>query len=409
MNRELIERLLYEDESTTLDFKKAQYRFAKASDEEKSELLKDILGFTNAWRRSEAFILIGVEDVRGGRGRVVGIAAHDHLDDHSLQQFVNNLTNRPVRFRYEAIGIEGTQIGVIRIEEQPRPIYLKRDFGRLKKNDVYVRRGSSTDPSQPASSDEIAQMGREQTTEAREPRLSVEFAAIDREHSLGSRIEWCAEWCEMPDRGSIPELSYGPSTVRMPGGQTFRLPDRLATSLLSGVNSNYYKDLADYLFAHRFFRQTRLVVTNTGDIPASEVRVELRVPNGLGIGIFDSTAIPKPPRWRENLVAMPQFDEAMFRRSSRDAGHVDIVTNDFETKLEFEYRNLQPGRRVWTDAFCIGIAQSVEAKLSGLVYAANLRQPSEFALAISANVSRTKLTVEELTSLADHENPLDKV
>jgi hypothetical protein len=40
-----------------------------------------------------------------------------------LQQFVNNLTNRPVRFQYEAFGFEGKQVGIIRIEEQVRPLY----------------------------------------------------------------------------------------------------------------------------------------------------------------------------------------------------------------------------------------------------------------------------------------------
>jgi hypothetical protein len=50
MNDELFERLLYEDESPPLDFKKEQYRFVKASENEKSELPKDILGFVNAWR-----------------------------------------------------------------------------------------------------------------------------------------------------------------------------------------------------------------------------------------------------------------------------------------------------------------------------------------------------------------------
>jgi len=159
MTDDEFERLLYEEESPTLDFKRDQYPFAKASDEEKSELLKDILGMANAWRRSEAFILIGVEDVRGGRSHVAGIAAGDHLADHSLQQFVNNLTNRPVRFGYEAIGVEGKQVGIIRVEQQPRPFYVKRDYGKLKKNEVYVRRGSSTDPTKPATIDEIAQMG----------------------------------------------------------------------------------------------------------------------------------------------------------------------------------------------------------------------------------------------------------
>jgi hypothetical protein len=59
MNNELLERLLYEEESNTLDFKRDQYPFVKASDNEKSELLKDVLGFANAWRRSEAYIVIG--------------------------------------------------------------------------------------------------------------------------------------------------------------------------------------------------------------------------------------------------------------------------------------------------------------------------------------------------------------
>ena len=67
MDDALFERLLYEEESDTLDFKRDQYSFAKAADEEKSELLKDILGFANAWRRAESYILIGVEDVRGAR------------------------------------------------------------------------------------------------------------------------------------------------------------------------------------------------------------------------------------------------------------------------------------------------------------------------------------------------------
>ena len=79
MDGAFLEQLLYEDESATLDFKKEQYKFVKATDDDKSELLKDILGFTNGWRRSNAYILIGVEEVRGGRSNVLG-SAMDVLD-----------------------------------------------------------------------------------------------------------------------------------------------------------------------------------------------------------------------------------------------------------------------------------------------------------------------------------------
>ncbi len=42
MNANLFEEVLNEEESATLDFKRNQYKFAGASDDEKSEIIKDI-------------------------------------------------------------------------------------------------------------------------------------------------------------------------------------------------------------------------------------------------------------------------------------------------------------------------------------------------------------------------------
>jgi len=150
----LMEELLNEEEGTTLDFKRDQYAFEKASDDQKSELLKDILAFANAWRRSDAYILVGVEDVKGGRGKVVG--ATQHFDDGAIQQFVNAKTNHPVTFSYEVFSFEGAQVGVFHIPIQERPVFLKSNFGKVKKHEVYLRRGSSTAIAAP---DEIAKMG----------------------------------------------------------------------------------------------------------------------------------------------------------------------------------------------------------------------------------------------------------
>lgn len=155
MNKNLMEELLNEEEGPTLDFKRDQYPFEKASDDQKGELLKDILAFVNAWRRTDAYILVGVEDVKGGRGKVVGTTSH--FDDARIQQFVNGKTNHPINFSYEVFPFEGVQIGVFHIPMQDRPTFLKSDFGKLKKNEVYLRRGSSTDIAAP---DEIAKMGR---------------------------------------------------------------------------------------------------------------------------------------------------------------------------------------------------------------------------------------------------------
>lgn len=154
MNAVLMEELLNEDESSTLDFKRDQYPFNNATDEQKGELLKDVLAFANAWRRTDAYILIGVDDVKGGRSNVVGI--NSSFDDASIQQFINSKTNRPIVFSYEVFSFEESQVGIVCIPLQDRPIYLKKDFGKLKKDVVYIRRGSSTDT---ASPDEIAKMG----------------------------------------------------------------------------------------------------------------------------------------------------------------------------------------------------------------------------------------------------------
>jgi hypothetical protein len=154
MNATLMEELLNEDESATLDFKRDQYPFDKASDEQKGELLKDILAFANAWRRTDAYILVGVEDVKGGRSNVVGVSTH--FDDARIQQFVNGKTNRPVMFSYEVFPFEGVQVGIFALPLQDRPIYIRKDFGKLRQRDVYIRRGSSTDTADP---DEIAKMG----------------------------------------------------------------------------------------------------------------------------------------------------------------------------------------------------------------------------------------------------------
>ena len=150
---ELIERLLESDEGVTLDFKRDQYDFDGATKEAKSELLKDVLAFANASRRGDAYILIGVSEKRGQRSEVVGVSAH--LDDAKLQQFVNTKTQSSVAFSYREATHDGLPIGVLHIPVQPRCVYATSTYGKVEKNAVYVRHGSSTAI---ASPEEIVRM-----------------------------------------------------------------------------------------------------------------------------------------------------------------------------------------------------------------------------------------------------------
>ncbi len=394
MERAFFEKLLYEEESATLDFKSAQYRFAKATDDEKSELLKDILGFANAWRRSEAYILIGVEEVRGGPHNVVGIRPTDHLDDHSLQQFVHNLTNRNVLFHYEAFTFEDKHVGIIRIEQQPRPFYLKRDYGKLKKEQVYVRRGSSTDRTQPASLEEVARMG--QTAEPESAELVVEFADPDSDSTLGRAVSWDAEFCVTPPSDSIPDLTV-PSQPALVHGIDL---SACFVDPFNRPNPDYFRQLAEYESARRMFHLIRLVVTNTGRVAAKNVQCELAVATNIGVWVIHSSDWPDAPKRRSSMRDLRALESIgpAFRQT---AGGVTITKKDKRYLIEMECGDLQPGRRVRSAEFYVGKGETGEVELAGHIYADNLPQPTEFTLTISAKVSSTSLTVNDLRNLPE--------
>ncbi len=380
MTNELFESLLFEEEGTTIDFKKEQYRFVKASDEEKSELLKDILGFANAWRRSKTYILIGVEEVRGGKSNVIGIDASDHLDDHALQQFVNSLVNTPVRFQYRAFTHQGKNVGIFVIDEgQQRPIHLRKNYGKLRKDEVYIRYGSSTEP-RPATPSEIAQMGKDMPRERAE--LLVEFAEVDRDYAIGVGVQLQCEFCSLPEVKDIPKLP-GP----------YQGPFGIRTDFLHQHNANYYHELAEYEFMTRLCRPVRLAVKNIGEAAAKNVRVELVVP--MGIGLLAVEDLPEKPK-KEEMPGERALRGIRSVHQRRDPGEVDIDRNHDRFRIEIDCKDLQPGRRVRTDRFYIGAGESGDYPLQGQVFADNLPTPQEFTLTVTADVQHTTFAVEEL-------------
>lgn len=182
--------LLHRSESESLDFKRDAYPFSGATDDVKSELLKDVIAFANARRDSDAWIIIGVEEENGRVKRIPGAAIT--LRDHDVQQFINSKTNRRIDFNIEILSHAGVSLTIIKIwKVQARPIFLLQDFGRLKKEIVYIRRGSSTGE---ASLDEVADMGREEVrrAEAARPEIVLRFAfsleTWRNQDSLGMRI-----------------------------------------------------------------------------------------------------------------------------------------------------------------------------------------------------------------------------
>jgi hypothetical protein len=156
---------------------------------QKAEMLKDILALTNSWRTTDAYILVGVREVKGGRSIVQGVA--EHLDDASLQQFVNGKTQRPIRFSYQTFVSGGLPVGIIHIPIQLRPVYLRDRYGSLKPRVVYVRRGSSTAEASPEEVSDIGASGSPQPAQATNPKKSRLTQAL-----VSKEPVWVIEWIE---------------------------------------------------------------------------------------------------------------------------------------------------------------------------------------------------------------------
>lgn len=376
------EILLREEESNTLDFKRDQYRFVKASPDDRAELLKDLLGFANAMRRTDAYIVIGVEDVRGSRAKVVGIS--EHLDDHSLQQFVTHSTNRTLHFHYEAFTFEQKKVGIIRIDlDQARPLSLIRDLGNLKKGEIYLRRGSYTDPTKPATADEIALMGRASAIGLRRSVLAVQFADVESGTPVGTSIAWEATELRLPPSEKIPSYTETRSSFG---------------SVLDRDNRDFYREVARYAAFQSLFRPVRVVIENPGSTSAEHVRVEIEVDEASGVSLREYE--PDEPS-RSRVLGLNSAVFRNMRRPLRDPGDVEVFESSKNDRVVIECGNMQPGRRVPSEKFYVAVRDSGPTSISGLIFAATLEQPQSFSLTIDATISAADVSADAIVEFAD--------
>lgn len=387
MDANLLEQLLNENESTSLDFKQEQYEFAGADDSIKSELLKDILAFANAWRRTDAYILIGVEEVKGGRSNVVGVDSH--LDDHSLQQFVNSKTQRPITFSYISFAYEGKQIGIIWIPDQTRPIYLRKDYGKLQQNLVYIRRGSSTDIALP---DEVARMGSATGSQLDQHSLSLKFADIYMREFLGNSIELTSTALNLPDYDNIPDFKPN-------AGNPFD-----TTSLLRQPNPNYYRKLALYFHDKFLINPIGFGVENLASITAYNVRMLITVEQEPSLKLLAAADYPALPKKYHSSFSNASPDITPLHTLLEPEQKMDLDFHSNRWTLNVGFGNVQPKAKSWSnDIIYIGFKEEKSFELKGQLFADNLPDPIEVPLTISFTTKDFTTDIDALNELMEKE------
>jgi len=373
INTDIIDRLLYEDEGTTLDFKSDQYPFEHALNDEKSELLKDILAFTNAWRRTDAYILIGVEDVKGGKSIVIGVSKH--LDDANLQQFVNSKTQQPIHFSYHSLRFEEEEIGIIHIPLQERPRYLKKKFGKLEKEKIYIRRGSATVIAAP---DEIAKMGAAGnfTSEAI-PLLDVEFYNSDSHEPLGKSVK--IETINLIIPSSLPDYK----------------PDYQYGGYLSdlGVNRDYYREYAKFIQKRSRLKELNFCVSNSGSVVANDVRLMAEIKDEQkNFFLMNKSDMPKEPSRNPSLL-----DYTIMSPGFTPSSEIEVQEISVGWRIEGHIIKVQPRAKSITEGgFFIGASESTELPLQITVYADNLPTPKTVELSIQINTEEKEFDLNRL-------------
>lgn len=377
----LIDALLFESEGAELDFKREQYLFEEADDRTKSELLKDILSFANAWRRTDAYILIGIQEIKEAESTVVGIT--EHIDDAKLQQFVNAKTNRPVEFTYTPMPFRSKQIGVIHIPIQERPIFLTKDYGALHRNTVYLRRGSSTDVARP---DEIARMG-----QAVSERLKLRPLLVP-------RLATGSDWSELVETTKFETISLKHPEIKSlpdyPRPQPTGLFGMSVISSIEHTNSDYYRDRVRYLRFGSKLRPIRLSVRNEGTALASGVKFIIQITDpARSIELALGSDRPEKPRREWSLI-----DNIRPISMNKDAPDIEVTrTNSGWTITAYFGKVQAKDTAITLEELFIGTSTSGVVELPVSVFADELSTPVTAVLSIEYSVSEQQITVEQIT------------
>ena len=373
----LLESLLYEEEGTALDFKSTQYPFNGAADNQKAELLKDILAFANSWRRTTAYILIGVEEVKGGRSKIVGVT--EDLDDAILHQFVNSKTQRPIEFSHRPFSTGGVKIGVIEIPIQERPIYLKKRYNCLDGQDVYIRDGSST---RIASPDEIAKMGADQggwTT----PEFVLEWADLDRQVVLASPCTQCT-------------LSLNP--ILPPDTFEGRMPRRSPLELLEyrPRNPDYSRKVIAHAAEMARFTPLGLCLHNNSSVSGKRVCFIGSMYKADSIVVKDWIE----PRPRKVLDDIDMLKNLNIGRNDEPEAHLQEHDDRWEVRIDFG--DIRPHEKIWTGSpLWFGSWESTSTKLEGNLLGDNLPEPIPCSLSISLQVETRRMSIDDVEPYLD--------
>jgi hypothetical protein len=347
ISEEQLNQLCLQGESFYVDYKRAQYAFVGGTDDQKAELLKDVLCFANSFRKTPAYILIGVDEEPSGIGTICGVREDEVIDDSKLQEFINSKTNRQIPFSaYPFKTAAGKMLQVIELDVcmAGRPYYLRKKFAWLQHKDVWMRVSSS---SHIASPDEIAEMGR---------------VAFEVESNPDIKTSLVSENGDTDCLASVDIIS----NIEKPVHSSCR---GMAT-LAGGSEYDGYKRLRSFVSKLHF----RMESENVSRVNAEDLRYECKL-------ICEDSCVVKS---EEPTFRKEQFDLSALAHATAFRKHGDLrpkERDDCATDLYFD------------------VLHDGEFKIEVIVYGKNIPEPIKRTFSYFVSVKKIELSAEGLRCL----------
>lgn len=378
---ELLNKLRYKCEGADIDFKSAQYRFNKGSEDTKGEILKDILAIANAWRDGSGYILLGFKDQRPHPAEVVGIS--ESIDDAQLQQFVNSKVKPKLTFSYEEHVHQGKTVALITIPKQKRTFHLTHAYGKLKSNVVYVRRGSSTDEAEPQ---EIHEMIKADSGQG-DIRLSLSVLTENNEN--------------LPETIELRYLSFSepfPDYVTPAPQSNLSSLAMLSTHLVHD-NRNYWRECAKYISVNEGKIQMRFVLLNLSAVQLSNAKLEIIVDplDGQRYKILSETELPIRPKSRRS----PLHDLPSFSTITRQGNCQPIIEHHGSSPFcSIRFGSLLPGEEGRSsETLAVVVLDPGNLRLRFRILASELQTPHEIEQVIECTGPVESLSFKEFKTM----------
>ena len=158
---------------------------------------------------------------------------------------------------------------------------------------------------------------------------------------------------------------------------------------INRANSQYFRELALHEQARLLCRPIRFAITNSGSVPATDVRVEFNVELREAV-IFDDHNWPQKPERYLAIGAVPTLPLLRMR----DADDIEVQELTDGTRIiKISTSKVQPKQIAWIDAsLFLGAMSSGIISLSGAIWSDDLTSPQTADLKVRFTTKGVTMT-----------------